>query len=403
MWFRYFSRLRGAKLIKRGEKLVDISVDFAGVKLANPIILASGGPGWDGEHLKRCAQAGAGAVVPKSIGPPAKWLHHPRIGRMELVKVDKKVIGMVNLELFSTLPMEQWIEKELRVAAEGGVPIIASVVADPEPSNTQKIAKQVFDTGYASMIEVNVSCPMPSGKVGMHIGRHPKLTAEEVKAVKEVVDVPVSVKLSPNFAYEDELSRAAEQAGADAITLTNSVQSLYGVDVETGKLVLQAFGGYSGPAIRPIILRCVAKAAKSTKIPVCGIGGISSWRDVVEYIMVGATSVQVCTEVMWRGLGVFKELADGLRSFMERKGYEKIEDFRGIALKDLTTVEELAKKEPLHARVKEDLCDGCGICERVCSYDAIKVIEEKAGVRSELCDGCGLCRAWCPMKAIELI
>ena len=333
--------------------MINISVDFAGVKLANPIILASGGSGWDGEHLKRCAQAGAGALVPKSIGPPARWLQHPRVGRMDLIKVDKKVVGMINRELFSTLPLEQWIEKELKAAAEGGAPIIASVVADPEPANTAKIAKQVVDTGYASMIEINVSCPMPVEKVGMHIGRDPKLTAEQVKAVKEAVEVPISVKLSPNFAYIGELARAAEQAGADAITTTNSVQALYGVDIETGKLILPAFGGYSGPAIRPITLRCVAKAAKATKIPVCGIGGISSWRDVVEYIMVGATAVQTCTAVMWMGLGVFKEFADGLRSFMERKGYEEIDDFRGIALKDLTTVEELAQREPLHASVNE--------------------------------------------------
>lgn len=381
----------------------DLSVNFAGVKLANPIILASGGPGWDGEHLKRCAQAGAGAVVPKSMGPPTKWLHHPRVGRMELVKVDKKIIGMINLELFSTLPLEQWIDKELKIASEGGAPVIASVVANPDPMNTQRIAKQVVDTGYASMIEINVSCSMPAEKVGIHIGRDPKLTAEQIKAVKEAVDVPVSVKLSPNFAYIEELSRAAERAGADAITATNSVQALYGVDIETGELILPAFGGYSGPAIRPITLRCVAQAARATKIPVCGIGGISTWQDVVEYIMVGAAAVQTCTAVMWRGLDIFKELADGLRSFMERKGYEKIEDFRGVALKDLTTVEELAQRETLHASVNEDFCNGCCICERVCSYDAIKVIEGKAKANSELCDGCGLCRAWCPVKAIELV
>lgn len=378
-------------------------MDFAGVKLANPIILASGGPGWDGEHLKRCAQAGAGGLVPKSIGSPAKWLEHPRVGRMGLVKVGKTVIGMINLELFSTLSLKQWIEKELRIAAEGGAPIIASVVADPEPSNTAKVAKKIEATGHAAMIEINVSCPMPAGKVGMHIGRDPELTAEQVNAVKEAVDLPVTVKLSPNFAYIAELAVAAEKAGADAITATNSVQALYGVDVETGKLVLPAYGGYSGPAIKPITLRCVAQAAKATALPICGIGGISNWRDVVEYIMVGATAVQTCTAPMWRGLGVFKEFADGLQQFMERKGYKKIEDFRGVALKDLMTVEEMAKLEPLHASVKRDICNGCGICERVCSYDAIKLVGKKAGVNKKLCDGCGLCKAWCPTEAIELV
>jgi len=383
--------------------MADISVNFAGVKLANPIILASGGPGWDGEHLKRAGLAGAGALIPKSIGPPARWLHHPRVGRMGLFKVQKNPYGMINLELFSTLPAEDWLKGELKIAADGGAPIIASVVADPDPSNTQKMASAVVDTGFVAMVEINVSCPMPVEKVGMHIGRDPKLTAEQVKAVKEAVDLPVTVKLSPNFAYIGEIAQAAEKAGADAISATNSVQALYGVDIETGKPILPAFGGYSGPAIKPITLRCVAQVARAVKIPISGIGGVSTWRDVVEYIMLGATTIQTCTAVMWKGLGVFRQLSDGLNSFMEKKGYQKIEDFKGVALKHLTTVEELATRKPMHASVDKKLCNGCKICAIVCSYDAIQMVANKAVTEPKKCDGCGLCRAWCPTEAIELI
>jgi len=383
--------------------LTDISVDFAGVHLKNPIILASGGPGWDGEHLRRCALAGAGALVPKSLGPPAEWLHHPKVGRMGLFKLGNRPYGMINLELFSTEPLERWLEKELKVAAQGGAPIIASVVACPEPADTQRTATAVVKTGYISMVEINVSCPMPAGNVGMHIGRDPKLTAEQVKAVKEVVEVPVAVKLSPNFAYIDEIAKAAEDAGADAISATNSVQAFYGVDIETGRPPFPAFGGYSGPAIRPITMKCVSQIAKKVDIPISAIGGVSTWRDVVEYIMVGATTVQTCTAVMWRGAVVFKELSDGLRSFMEQKGYERIDDFRGIALKFLTTVEELSKREPMHAIVDRDLCTGCKICTRVCQYDAIQMVGDKAEPIPEKCDGCGLCVAWCPPDAILLI
>jgi dihydropyrimidine dehydrogenase (NAD+) subunit PreA len=252
------------------------------------------------------------------------------------------------------------------------------------------------------MIEINVSCPMPAEKVGMHIGRDPKLTAEQVKAVKEIVDLPVTVKLSPNFAYLDEIAKEAEKAGADAISATNSVQALYGIDIETGKPILPAFGGYSGPAIKPITLRCVAKIARAVKIPVSGIGGISTWKDVVEFIMAGATTVQICTAVMWKGLKVFKELNNGLRAFMERKGYEKITDVRGIALKHLITVEELAKEPPMHATV-DTLCNGCGLCANLCEYDAIQMVEGKAKVDESKCDGCGLCKEYCPLKAIKLV
>jgi dihydropyrimidine dehydrogenase (NAD+) subunit PreA len=382
--------------------MADISVDFAGLHLANPLILASGGPGWNGEHLKKCGLAGAGAVIPKSLGPPNKWLYHPRVGRMGLVVLGNQPVGMINLELFSTLPLDRWLHKELKIAADGGVPIIASVVADPSPSKTQKLVEEIVGTGCVSMIEINVSCPMPAEKVGMHICENPELVAELTKAVKEAVAVPISIKLSPNFPNIAEIAKKAEDAGADAISATNSVQAFYGVDIETGKPLLPAFGGYSGPAIKPITMRCVAQIAQVARIPISGIGGVSSWKDVVEYIMVGATTVQTCTAVMWRGLRVFKEFSDGLRSFMDKKGYRTIEDFRGVALKYITTVEDLATREPKHAVADRDLCNGCNICLRVCPYDAIQIVKNKAKIRSDKCDGCGLCRAWCPTTAIEL-
>jgi dihydropyrimidine dehydrogenase (NAD+) subunit PreA len=389
-------------MVGRIRGMADVRVDFAGLHLDNPVILASGGPGWDGEHLKKCGLAGAGAVIPKSLGPPSKWLHHPRVGRMGLIVLGKQPFGMINLELFSTIPLDRWLRKELKIAAEGGVPIIASIVADPSPSKTLKIAEKIVDTGCVSMIEINVSCPMPAEKVGMHICKDPALVAEQTKTVKEAVAVPISVKLPPNFPNMVEIAKKVEEAGADAISATNSVQAFYGVDIETGRPLLPAFGGYSGPAIKPITLRCVAQIAQAVKVPISGIGGVSSWRDVVEYIMVGATTVQTCTAVMWRGLQVFKEFSDGLRSFMDRKGYKTIEDFRGIALKHLTTVEKLAMMEPKYAVVDRTLCNSCNICVRVCPYNAIKMVKNKASVQSEKCDGCGLCRAWCPATAIEL-
>ena len=211
------------------------------------------------------------------------------------------------------------------------------------------------------------------------------------------------MKLSPNYAYIDEVAKAAEEAGADAIMATNSVQSFFGVDVETGIPPFPAFGGYSGPAIKPITMKCVAQIARKVDIPVSAIGGVSTWKDVVEYIMVGASTVQTCTAVMWGGMEVFRELSNGLQSFMERKGYDRIEDFRGIALKHLTTVEELSKREPLRAEVDGSACTGCRTCAKVCQYDAIQMRDEKAEVIQENCDGCGLCVAWCPVDAIKLV
>lgn len=383
--------------------MVDLSVEIGGVVLKNPVALASGAPGWNGEGLKKCAEAGAGAVVPKSIGPPEEWLHHPRNGRMKYVEMDGKKIGMINLELFSTRPFEDWITEELKIAAEGGSPIIASVVADPDPENTRETAGKVADTGYPSMIEINVSCPMPKKAVGIHIGRSTKKVKEQVEAVKESVTIPVGVKLSPNFAYEDELARAVEDSGGDFITATNSVQGLHSVDIETGKLRLRAFGGYSGPAVKPIMLRCVAKIAKEVDIPIFGVGGVSNWNDVVEYLMIGAEAVQICTAAIWKGPEIFGEITDGLSSFMKKKGYDTLEDFRGVALQDLTTVEELARGGQMYAMIDQNSCIGCEDCTTVCQYGAIEISNGTAESDPALCDGCGLCSEVCPEGAVELL
>ncbi|KXA92837.1 hypothetical protein AKJ66_03410 [candidate division MSBL1 archaeon SCGC-AAA259E22] len=377
-----------------------MSVEIAGVEFPNPIILASCGTGWDGEHLKECGLAGAGGVVPKTLAP--KQIEHPRVGRMGLVRHGKKVIGMINLELFSTLPFERWLDRDLEIAAEGGVPIVASVLSDPDPSFTNEVVRKVSETGFVSMIELNMSCPMPVEETGMHISRSPDLIKEQVKASKEASDLPVCAKLSPNYAYIDELAEAAEDANADAIVTANTLQGLHGVDIESGKLTLPAFGGYSGPAIKPVNLKCTAQAAKTIDIPIFGVGGISTWRDVVEYIMVGATAVQIGTVVMNEGLEVFSEFNDKIESFMDEKGYDEIEDMRGIALENLSSAEELAELEPLHAEVDRETCTGCERCIEVCPFEAMELTDGKAESDPERCDGCRLCVAWCPVDAIRL-
>jgi dihydropyrimidine dehydrogenase (NAD+) subunit PreA len=381
--------------------MTDISVNISGLRLSNPTVLASGALGWNGEQLKKCAHAGAGAVIPKTIAP--KQIKHPRNGRMRLVRVDQKVVGMINLELFSTLPFERWLEMDLGQAAEGGAPIIASVLSDPDPAYTEQVVRRISDSGYVSMIELNVSCPMPVAKVGMHISRDPLLISEQVRAAKAATRLPVCVKLTPNFAYVDELAKAAESAGADALTVANSVQGLHGVDIERARLTMPAFGGYSGPAIKPINLKCTAQAARSVNIPIFGVGGISSWRDVVEYVMVGASAVQVCTAPILHGLQIFKEIADGLTYFMKTKGYESIQDFRGIALKHLSSAEQLAELKPQHAVVDQYLCNGCGMCVRACLFGAMDMAGKKAASNPDRCDACGLCVEFCPLEAVSLV
>jgi len=386
-------------------QMVDLSVNFAGVKFKNPIVMASMVFGWSGEALKKAGLAGASGVVCKSIGSPAETFEHPRCGRMVLYRHNGIPIGMQNNEIFSTTNVDEWIARELKIAAEGGARQVVSIVANPKASDTADMARKVARTGLVDIFELNVSCPMPAAGVGMNIGKVPELSAEQVRAVKNACpDIPLMPKMTPNVSDIAAVAKACEEAGADAIAATNSVQALVGVDVETGIPLLPAFGGYSGPVVHPIMLRCVAQIAQAVKIPIAGIGGVSNWKQAVEMMMVGATMVQVGTAIIWNGYRVVPEIVKGIESFMERKGYQSPHEFIGMALKHLTTTEEMAMRPPKVSEVDLDSCIACGVCAKVCGYDAIEIQEDrKPKFLVDKCDGCGLCAQFCPTSMITLV
>ena len=199
-------------------KMVDLSVDFAGVKFKNPIVMSSMTFGWSGEAMKKAGLAGAGGVICKSIGSPAETFEHPRCGRMVLYRHNGVAIGMQNNEIFSTTNVDEWIDRELKVAAESGARIVVSIVANPNPADTAALAKKVAKTGLVDIFELNVSCPMPTAGVGMNIGKSPELSTEQVKAVKDACpDIPLMPKMTPNVSDIAAVARACEEAGADAI------------------------------------------------------------------------------------------------------------------------------------------------------------------------------------------
>ena len=378
-----------------------LSVSFAGVSLPNPVILASATPGWDGQRLQHALAAGAGAVVCKTIGPPAEWAAHPRNGRLHIVKVGNKRIGMINLELFTTKSVDDWLERDLAVAKQGGGRLIASVLALPDPADTALLAARVEATGLADFLELNVSCPMPAGTVGMHIGKDASKTHEQVKAVRSKVSLPLLVKMTPNIADIGLVAHACEEAGANGLTVSNSVRSFAGVDIYTGKPILAAFGGYTGPAIKPIVQRLVIETAQSCRLPISAVGGVATWQDVVEYIMLGATTVQVATAEMWNGVEALGKLLQGLERFMGEQGYRSVDEMRGITLPYITTVEEVARQPRKVAVLDQYLCKQCGLCPKVCFYDALHLNEELS-IESDSCDGCGLCVELCPVGALRL-
>jgi len=203
------------------------------------------------------------------------------------------------------------------------------------------------------------------------------------------------------------MAEAATKAGADSLTIANSVRSFAGVNIKTGRPRLAAYGGYSGLAIKPITQRHVSEVARAVDVPIQAVGGISTWEDVIEYIMLGASAVQICTSIMWNGYEHFQKILSGLKEYMTQAGIDSLESIKGKTLPYIKTIEELAKEQPLVAQVDPDVCinlkkGGCELCRTVCFYGAIR-FDPKLNIKHENCDGCGLCTEVCPVNALSLV
>jgi len=299
-----------------------LATEITGLKLANPTMLASGILGYTGLSLKSIIEAGAGAVVTKSMGlEPRTGYPNPTV-----VQTDCGLLNAMGLPN----PGISHFKDEMKELKSTGVPTILSIYGYSS-EEFAKVAETAAKMG-ADAIELNVSCPHIK-KAGAEIGCDPLLLTEIVKEVKKRVNIPVIVKLTPNVANIGEIAKAAEEAGADAITAINTVKAM-NIEIETGRpLLANKFGGLSGPAIKPIAVRCVYDVYLSVDVPIIGCGGISSWQDAVEFMLAGASAVQIGTAVAFKGVGVFSSVAKGIEAYLKRKGFKNVKELVGLAHK----------------------------------------------------------------------
>jgi len=294
---------------------------LTGLELKNPTILAAGVLGTTGASLCRVArEGGAGAVVTKSIGPEPKY-GHPNPSMVKLGCGFLNAMGLPN-------PSYAEFVQELEIAKkDSGVPVIASIFGG-NPGEFAEVAEGLLP-GFPDAFELNVSCPHAEG-YGAAIGSDPCLVEAVTAAVKEVTDLPVWVKLTPNVADITAIGKAAEAGGADAVVAINTVKGM-AIDIESGYPVLgNRSGGLSGAAVKPVAVKCVYDLYAALEVPVVGVGGVASWEDAVEMIMAGAAAVQVGSAVYDR-LDVFSEISSGIEAFLQRKGYSDARDLVGLA------------------------------------------------------------------------
>ena len=366
----------------------NLSTPLGSLPLVNPFILASAPPTASGPMIRRAFRAGWGGAVIKTIHADDMEIRDvsPRFAAWK--GTGGELLGFENIELLSKKSVSYW-ENEIAAIKEEFPDrvLIASIMGGTDHVSWQDLAKIVQDAG-CDAIELNVSCPhgMPEAGIGSAIGQDPALVEALTRSVVSVAEVPVWAKMTPNVTDITLPAKAAVRGGAAGISAINSVQCTFGIDIETlepypsvaGKTT---HGGYSGPAIKPIGLEKVAAIAESVRVPIMGIGGVSSWQDAAEYLLLGASAVQVCTAVMWNGYGIVREMNAGLSDYLARKGYSSPADMRGFGLSRLTSHQALDRNARVRPVVRvADACTGCGRCVTACrdgGYDAIRLRKER--------------------------
>ncbi|GMU44058.1 MAG: NAD-dependent dihydropyrimidine dehydrogenase subunit PreA [Xanthomonadales bacterium] len=392
--------------------MADISSNFIGVRSPNPFWLASAPPTDKAYNVIRAFEAGWGGVVWKTLGldPPVVNVSS-RYGAVRLG--ERRIAGLNNIELISDRPLQVNLDEIRRVKRDWpDRAMVVSLMVPCDELSWKTILPMVEDTG-ADAVELNFGCPhgMSERGMGSAVGQVPEYVGMVAAWVKQHSKLPCIVKLTPNITDIRHPARAAFKGGADAVSLINTINSITTVDLDLmaptptvdGK---GTHGGYCGPAVRPIALNMVAEIARDAGMrgkPISGIGGIGNWRDAAEFMALGCGTVQVCTAAMHYGFRIVDDMIDGLKNWMDSKGYRRLDDFVGKAVPNVTDWQFLNMAYDIKARIDQDKCVQCGLCHIACEDTSHQAItKQKDGVRhfeviDEECVGCNLCMHVCPV------
>jgi dihydropyrimidine dehydrogenase (NAD+) subunit PreA len=366
--------------------MTDLSIEFCGVKAPNPFWLASE------YQVRRAFDAGWGGAVWKTLASEPIVNVSSRYGAVDYD--GRKVMGLNNIELITDRPLETNLKEITRVKkAHPDRALFVSLMVDSTPEAWHEITKKTQDAG-ADGIELNFGCPhgMSERGMGAAVGQVPDYACMITEWVKQVATIPVIVKLTPNVTDVTAIGRAAVRGGADALSLINTINSIMGVNLHTlaPKPAVRgngSHGGYCGPAVKPIALNMVAAVAAdpAIKVPISGIGGVQAWQDAVEFLLLGADSIQVCTAVMHYGFRIVEHLQSGLEGWMREKGFRSINEVVGLSVPRIKSWGELDLNFKVVARIDQEKCIHCGLCYIACE------------------DGCHQSIRWDPMPAARYL
>lgn len=393
--------------------MVNLSTEIAGVKFRNPIVVASATPTMNAKGMKKGIDGGAGAVIAKSLfgesGKLGRQFPRPRFKLFDYREYpgypDKlpHSFTLRSLEECSSFDYETYM-KDINQAKElvGDSGVIMASLSGATMDEWLTMCRMVNET-KADWVELNNSCPF-AADMGICMGAGAvDLTYQFVKACKEVLKKPFSVKITPQTNDPVKIAKQVEEAGANAVNMSARLSGIM-IDIETAKPTpFGAIGGYGGPYLIGYGLKMIGQAAKELKIPIIAGLGTWEWQDIVRYLMVGASLVQSAAGIMMQGYKISQKWQEQMSAWMEAKGYGSVAEVRGLALPNvLKTAEVPRKPENVAMVIDTEKCTRCGVCLRSCFYDAITVTKAGAVINRKACDVCGMCAEVCPTYAPHL-
>ena len=392
----------------------DLGIDFLGVHFENPFCLSSSPVDNCYEMCAKAFDEGWGGVVFKTIGPAHFKIDEVSPRFDELTKEGTPFVGFKNMEQIAEHPLQENLDDLTKLKKNYPNKIVIASIMGTNEDDWVELARLVTEAG-ADMIEMNLSCPqMTSHAMGSDVGTNPALVKKYCAAVKRGSDLPMMAKMTPNITDMVPAAKAAMDGGADGIATINTVKSVANLDLDK-KVALpivngkSSISGFSGKAVKPIALRFIQQlrvAAGMEQLPISGIGGIETWEDAVEFILLGSTTLQVTTAVMQYGYRIVEDMKNGLMHYMEEQGVDHLSDLVGIANKNILPAEDLDRDYKVYPKIDWDKCIGCGRCFISCFDGAHQAItwDEKTrrpSVDYSKCVGCQLCNLVCPVGAIS--
>lgn len=360
------------------------TVNYLGLPLKNPVIVAAGPWARNGAAIQRAIDAGAAAVVTETITLESSGELCPRIYEKEG--------SLLNTTLYSPIAFEQWEEELSRLEKKGS--FVICNIRGSTPSETAYIASRMERWG-ADALELSPFTPM-AAKLET-VDSSPEAIYTMLKTVVDAVQIPVSVRLSYNLSNQKEYVKAIERAGVRGISTVETLKALWGVDIEKKRSLTPTFGGYSGMQLFPVTLASVATLSQLTNCPIAAMGGVRTAENVLESIMLGAAAAQFGSAVMMCGYEVISTVIEELQNWMKDHGYADYGEIRGAALTSLRAFEDLSFRKKVAVAVGTSDAEAAGRCRVACLKEAITVAEDgSAAVDEKRCDGCGLCTSLAP-------